>query len=935
MNRFFTSLLSGLCVLLLVPAAATARQVNPSTPSELETAIQKREQMRSESVFLNYPLRDVGPVTMSARVTDIAVHPENPRIFYTGFASGGIYKTENSGNTMEPVFDHVGVLGIGDIAISQSNPDILWVGTGENNSSRSSYAGAGMYKSDDAGKTWTFSGLRGTQHIGRVIIHPENPDVVWVASIGALYSKNEDRGIYKTTDGGASWEKTLFISDSTGVIDLVIHPENPDILWASAWERARAAWNFKEGGTESAIYKSTDGGESWTKSVEGFPQGEFVGRIGLDISLSNPDIMYALLDNQYETREKRETDEEGLTQSSFTDMSDKEFLKLKDSDINDYLRSNGFPRGYTARQAKEDIRSNKYEPKALADFLGDANAALFNTSIEGAEIYRSENGGESWEKVNDYQLGNLYNTYGYYFGEIRVDPSNPDVIYILGVPLLKSIDGGNTWKRVADNQPVHADQQSMWIDPMDSQHILLGNDGGLYESHDGAENFIHHNVASVGQFYTVNVDMEEPYNIYGGLQDNGTWVGSSTSSPNRYRPWTRLFGGDGMHVAADPRDADIVYVGFQYGNYFRLNREEGSSERITPRHNVGEDRYRYNWNTPIQLSHHNPDIVYFGSQRLNRSFDQGDTWTAISPDLTHDLPNGDVPYSTLTTIAESPLNFNVIWTGSDDGKVQISRDAGSSWEDVTGNLPERRWISEVHASVHDEATAYVSLNGYRYDEFKTYLYKTTDYGQTWTSVKGDLPNEVANIIVQDPVKPEILYAGLDHGSYISFNDGENWEYLSPLANVASYDMVIHPRELDLVIATHGRSIHVMDIEPLHAVADRLNEAITVMKPDDIRHSGRWGYQSAEYSEPYMPSVDILYYLGNDRNGQNVTIRVLNKDEEEVYSASATGVHGFNTYSWNLVTGENEEGKPEFLGKGEYIIEFETANQKESVAFNVK
>lgn len=935
MNRYFTSLISGLCVLLLLPAAASARQVSPSTPSELEAAIQKRDQMRSESLFLNYPLRDVGPVTMSARVTDIAVHPENSRIFYTGFASGGVYKTENSGNTMEPVFDHVGVLGIGDIAISQSNPDILWVGTGENNSSRSSYAGAGMYKSEDAGETWTYSGLRGTQHIGRVIIHPENPDIVWVASIGALYSKNEDRGLYKTTDGGESWEKTLFISDSTGVIDLVIHPENPDILWATSWERSRAAWNFKEGGTESAIYKSTDGGESWTKSVKGFPQGEFVGRIGLDISRSNPDIIYALLDNQYETREKRDSEDEGLTQASFTDMSEKEFLNLNDSDINDYLRSNGFPRGYTARQAKEDIRNDKYEPKALADFLGDANAALFNTSIEGAEIYRSENGGESWEKINDYQLGNLYNTYGYYFGEIRVDPSNPDVLYILGVPLLKSTDGGNTWKRVADNQPVHADQQAMWIDPMDSQHILLGNDGGLYESHDGAENFIHHNVASVGQFYTVNVDMEEPYNIYGGLQDNGTWVGSSTSSPNRYRPWTRLFGGDGMHVAADPRNADIVYVGFQYGNYFRLNREKGSSERITPRHNVGEDRYRYNWNTPIQLSHHNPDIVYFGSQRLNRSFDQGDNWTAISPDLTHDLPNGDVPYSTLTTIAESPLNFNVIWTGSDDGKVQISRDAGSSWTDVTGNLPARRWISEVHASVHDEATAFVSLNGYRYDEFKTYLYKTTDYGQTWTSVKGDLPDEVANIIVQDPVKPEILYAGLDHGTYISFNDGENWEYLSPLANVASYDMVIHPRELDLVIATHGRSIHVMDIEPLHAVSDRLNEAITVMKPEDIRYSGRWGYQSAEYSEPYMPSVDILYYLGNDRNGQNVTIRVLNKDEEEVYTASATGVHGFNTYSWDLVTGENEEGKPEFLGKGEYIIEFETANQKESVAFNVK
>ncbi len=910
-------------------------QIQPTTVEELEASLEQRNDHYQNSIFNGFPIRNVGPVVMSGRVSDIAVHPENPRIFYTAFGSAGVFKTVNSGNTMFPIFDHAGgALGIGDIALSTANPNIIWVGTGENNSSRSTYAGTGIYKSIDAGKTWEYVGLRNSQHIGRIVTHPTDENTAWVASMGALYTNNEERGVYKTTDGGETWNKTLFINDSTGVIDLIIHPENPNTLWAATWERDRRAWNFKEGGSGSGLYKSIDGGMNWTKVTSGLPDGDHVGRIGIDISHSNPDIMYVLIDNQEEIRTEREVNPEDITQSTFLDISETDFQNLDNQKLNQYLRQGGFPAEYDAVKVKADVANGNYEPIALAEYLGDANTALFDTEITGAEVYRSNNGGDSWEKVNEYPLDGIYFTYGYYFGEIRVDPNDPETIYVLGVRLIKSTDGGKTYTLIANNQNVHADHQAMWINPNDSQHILNGNDGGLYESHDGGENFIHHNTAAVGQFYTVNVDMEEPYNIYGGLQDNGTFVGPSTSTGNREQPWTRLFGGDGMHVAAKPGNADVVYVGFQYGNYFRTVRSEGSFNRISPRHDVGEPNYRYNWNTPVNISHHNPDIIYFGSQRLNRSMDEGKTWTAISPDLSNDLPNGDVPYSTITTIAESPLSFNVIWTGTDDGNIQVTRDGGVTWNKVSDFLPQGRWISEVHASKYDEGTAYVSLNGYREDEFKTYIYKTTDFGQTWTSLKGNLPDDVVNIIVQDPVRSSILYAGLDHGSYVSFDDGSNWHYLSPKPNVASYDMVVHPRDLDLVIATHGRSIYVMDIEPLHEVADRLGERITGTTPKSIRYSNRWGNQAAQYREPVKPEVHLIYFLGEENDNQRVSIEVSNEDGDTITEIDTQGNYGFNTFTWDLVIGEDVDGL-NFLQKGTYTLTFKTGRASHDVKFEVK
>lgn len=918
---------------LIYTAPSYAQNIQATSAEERMDAIAKRKQMRAESIFKEYPVRNIGPVVMSGRVTDIAVHKDSARHFYVGFASGGVFETTNSGNTMEPIFDHQGTITIGDIAISEADPNILWVGTGEKNSSRSSYAGNGIYKSIDGGKTWSFMGLPGSQHIGRIITHPSNPDIAWVASQGPLYSMNDVRGIYKTTDGGETWNRTLTPADSTGVIDLVINPDNPDQLWTSTWQRFRQAWNFQEAGDGSAIYMSNDGGETWEKSMEGFPEGDFVGRIGLDVSASNPNIVYAFLDNQEETRTKREVDEDELTASDFEDMSKEEFLALENETLQQYLRSNGFPRKYSAQRVKNEVKEGLYEPKALADYLGDANAALFDTSIEGAQVYRSEDGGQSWEKVNSYALDNVINTYGYYFGEIRVSPTNPDEIYIMGVPALKSTDGGKTWMPIAENQPVHVDHHAMWIDPNDDEHVLLGNDGGLYESYDGGMNFIHHNSVPVGQFYSVAVDMEEPYNIYGGLQDNGVFTGSSEGSPNDTDYWERLFGGDGMHVAVDPRNSDLVYTGFQFGNYFRIDQSTGSTSRITPQADIGEDKYRFNWNTPIEMSNHNPDVIYFGSQHVHRSFDRGENWKTISPDLTNEREaqqEGDVPYSTVTTISESPVNFNVVWAGTDDGNIQVTRDGGENWELVSENLPQDRWVSEVHASSHNAATAYASLNGYRYDEFKTYLYKTTDYGQSWTAVKGNLPESVANVIIQDPENPDMLYAGLDFGTFISFDDGNEWFLLNGVPNVPSYDMTVHPREMDLVIGTHGRSIYVTPLDKMHEVADHREEPIIALSTENVRHSDNWGQQRVQYRPPYEPETSFMYWVG-DKNLENETVTVTVKDNEgnTVTTLNDEANYGFNTLNWNLKLNDSD-----FLGSGKYTLTYEIDGNSDETTFEI-
>lgn len=921
---------------LILPFTLLAQE----SPKEIADSHARRKALAEKSLLKGYEARNIGPVVQGGRIVDIAVNEDNPKEYYVAYASGGIFKTTNRGITFLPVFDDQDALGIGDMALAPSDNKILYVGTGENNSSRSSYAGSGVYKTIDGGKTWQHLGLSNTQHIGKVIVHPQNPDIVWVASVGALYTHNEDRGVYRSTDGGKTWSKTLFVNDSTGIIDLVINPANPDQLWASAWERTRKAWNFKGSGPGSGIYRSDDGGQTWSKTMDGFPEGEIVGRIGLNVSASSPNIIYAFLDNQATVKkEKKKEEDKKLKLTDFRDMTAQHLLDLSDDQLNEFLKDNGFPKKYNAERIKKEIRQGKYQPVAIAEYFGDANDALFNTSTVGAELYRSDDYGDTWKKMNSYDLEGVYFTYGYYFGEVRVAPDNPDLVYIFGVPLLKSIDGGVTYSRLDTIGDVHVDHQALWINPKDSQHLLLGNDGGLYESYDEGANWRHINNMPVGQFYTVNVDMEKPYNVYGGLQDNGTLVGSSKSVPNRTKHWEQLFGGDGMFVSPDPRDNNIVYTGFQFGNYYRVNRKQNDFTKVTPQHDIGEDVLRFNWRTPLILSDHNPDIVYIASQRLYRSLDRGDHWEPISPDLTKNMPQGNVPFSTISAVSESPLKFGLIFVGTDDGNVHVSKSSGGEWMAISEGLPKNKWVASIFASPHHEGEVYVSLNGYREDDFSTYIFMSTDYGKNWKSLKSNLPEVVVNDLIQDPVNPDLLYLGTDHGTYTSFDKGNTWMMINQVPNVAAYDLMVHSRENELVVGTHGRSIYIIDVKPFQQVAGNTDVAVKIFEVENIRHSEKWGEKQYPYLKSFDPEVDIRYYVGKPT--QSVSIEIYNENNDLVRKMEGNGAAGFHKIRWDVKTTsygkkkKKDDQESKYAAKGKYTIKVVNGSESDKTSFEIK
>jgi len=918
----------GLLILLVFSAQSFAQKPVASSEQLMQQAAQNKKMLQSQTIFSEYPLRNIGPVIQGGRVTDIDVDPRNTNTYYVAYASGGLFKTINNGATFEAVFDGNEALGIGDVSLSQANPDVIWVGSGENNSSRSSYAGAGIFRSEDGGKTWQNKGLRHSQHMGRIVTHPTDENIAWVASLGALYSNNDQRGLYKTTDGGTTWNKSLFINDSTGVIDIAIHPSNPDILWATSWERSRAAWDFKGNGPGSGIWKSTDGGQTWARSEQGFPTGKQVGRIGLAVYPSNPDIIYALLDNQEEVRieqRQRPASAEGLQASAIRTMSANQFNAISNDELEKYLRDNRYPAKYTAVSVKKAVKAGEYTIADIADYLGTTPPPEFSTTVKGAEVYRSEDGGKSWKKTHEPRIDALYSTYGYYFGEIRVSPADDKEIYILGVPMLRSVNGGKTFERIDNKQVdeygnrVHVDHQALWINPNDANHIILGNDGGLYVTWDRAENWTHYNNKPVGQFYTVMVDMATPYNVYGGMQDNGVYYGSSRSQPNRSRHWEPLSGGDGMHVVTDPRNHRVVISGSQFGSYARYDLDAGSRTSITPPAEIGKDRHRFNWNTPVVRSPHNADIIYMGSHYAMRSLNQGNSFEIISPDLTKNRPQGNVPYSTITSISESPHAFGTLWVGTDDGNVQLTHDGGLTWTNVTSNLPADLWVAKLQASPHDKGTAFVALTGYRYDDFNAYLYKTTDYGKSWTSINGNIPNEATNIVIQDEVNPDLLYAGTDHGSYISLNSGSVWHPLAGMPNVATYDMIVHPRDKELVIGTHGRSIFIMDVKPLQDLTiNKLSEYILVWEPESMRRAPNWGAPSAPiYStSPETPTMPILYYSAN---GGSMKVKISNEDGTFVHESTINAKAGFDHYDWNL-QGLDSDKKSVYVAVGTYTLE---------------
>jgi photosystem II stability/assembly factor-like uncharacterized protein len=924
----------------------------PSSINDIETSYKGRKQKEANSILKEFPVRNIGPTVQGGRIVDVEVNLKSPKEFYVGYASGGIFKTKNNGITFEPIFDNVDVLGIGDFALSQSDPNILYVGTGEKNGSRSSYAGSGMYKTTDAGKTWSHIGLTGTQHISRVLIDPKDNNTVWVASLGALYSANPDRGVFKSVDGGKTWKKTLYINDSTGVSDLTVNPQNPKQLLAATWERSRKAWYFKGNGAGSAIYRSEDGGETWTASTEGFPKGKFVGRIGLDVCWSKPNVVYAILDNQEEVKEEKKVVEKPadgkLKLSDFKEMSADNFLKLDDKKLDELLKASRFPSKYSAQVVKKEVRAGKYAPKAIAEYFGvDANSDLFNTKIKGAEIYRSDDSGKSWKRTHTADIDGVYFTYGYYFGELRVSPSNTEDIFIYGVPMLRSEDGGKNWEEIDTLGTMHSDHHALWINPTDGNHMLMGNDGGLYQTYDKGDTWLHINNMSVGQFYSVNVDMETPYNVYGGLQDNGVLRGSSKSIPNQTKHWEPIFGGDGMYVAPDPRNSKLVYTGFQFGNYFKLELDKSKTTRITPSHDIGQAPNRWNWRTPIMLSKHNPDIVYIASQRLYRSLNKAETWEAISGDLTKDKPQGNVPFSTISSIAESPLQFGLLYVGTDDGNLWVSKNAGGTWENIFNGLPTNKWVSSVSASPHDEATVFVTLNGYRDDDYKTYVYASSDYGKTWKSLKGDLPESVANVVIQDPVSSQLLYCGLDLGTFVSLDYGATWSLLNNALNVPSYDLIVHPRENELVIGTHGRSIFVSDVKPLQALADGASsKGVIAFAPENIRASERWGKKQYSWSKVNEPEISILYYVG--KSTSSIKAEVFDDKNNLVQTLTTEGSAGFHSLAWDLKVNEvapaSAKGKTKstpatavtkYVVKGKYKIKFSNGAESSEVNLEVK
>lgn len=838
-----------LLVSLLSVSILSNAQPRATSAEERMKVVQQRAALEKASVLDSIPFRNIGPTVMSGRVVDLDVNPDDPTEFYAAYASGGVWYTRNNGQSFTPVFDSMDVLTIGDIAVNWKTGTI-WVGTGEVNSSRSSYAGMGVYKSNDKGKTWKWIGLPDSHHIGKIQLHPTDENTAWVAVLGRLYSPNNERGVFKTTDGGQTWKKTLYVDDNTGAVDLDINPQNPNEVYAAMWYRTRRAWNFEAAGKTTGIYKSTDGGNTWTnitKGASGFPQHEQLGRIGLAVYPKNPQIVYAIVDNQKDKPDTAKKDTLVYALADLNNLTKEQFARLEERKIDTLLKRYRLQGRYTAKQLKEQVATGQLKATALYDYLY-VNTGFEGTPI-GMEIYRSDNGGQSWRKTHEKDIpGNM--SYGYYFAKVYTSPYNPDKVYALGLLSILSTDGGKTWKSM-DKPNVHADHHALWVNPKKDSHLINGNDGGVNITYDDGENWFLANSPSVGQFYAITVDDAKPYNVYGGLQDNGVWYGPSNNREST--DWQaegdynfkRLMGGDGMQVQVDKRDNLTTYTGSQFGSYARMNRTQPrqTAKSIRPRHSMGEKPYRFNWQAPIVLSSHNQDVVYFGGDKFFRSMNRGDSMVNMG-DLTRGDKGGNVPYGTITTLSESPLRFGLIYAGTDDGNIQVTKDGGYTWT-LVNNKPSKMtdapltaglWVSRVVASRYKEPRVYATLNGYRFDDFAPYLYVSEDYGASWKPLGKDLPLEPINVVREDPKNENILYVGTDGGLYVSFNRGQSfmlWNAGMP-KSVPVHDIAIQERENEIVLGTHGRSIYIArldDVQGLQTDRDWLKKKAAKKKSE--------------------------------------------------------------------------------------------------------
>ena len=872
---------------------------------------EQRLRMEQSSPLRALRFRSVGPEIQGGRIVDVASPAAHPDSLIVAYATGGLWRSDNRGGSWTPLFDGESAITIGAFALADREGRVIYLGTGEANASRTSYAGTGVLKTTDGGRTWSNVGLTDSHHIGRVLVDPRDPEVVYVAAVGHLYTDNAERGVYKTMDGGRTWTRTLFVDERTGAIDVAQDPSRPDVLYAAMWEKARAPWNFLESGVGSGVWKSTDSGQTWTRLGGGLPEGATLGRIGLAIAPSRPDTVYAVLDNQARRQPNEIVDEETpsgeLTPRRLRALDTAAFLRLDDAIVTRFLRRYEYPKNLRAARLKRDVKAGRITVADLVAYLEDANRDLFENDVVQAEVYRSDDAGQSWRRTHEGRIDKVFYSFGYYFGRITVDPTDAERVYFAGVPLLASSDGGRTWKGL-DQRGVHVDHHALFVDPRAPHRVVIGNDGGLNVSYDRGATWTKINNLPVGQFTTLALDHAKPYNIVGGLQDNGVMRGPSTYKPGKSDPnaWREIYGGDGSAIAIDPKEPSTIYTASQFGNAARLDLKAGAREKIRPRPELSAAKkdkpLRYNWVTPFILSPHSRDVLYFGTNKLHRSLDRGATWTAISEDLTSNPEQGDVPFGTITSIAESPRRFGVIWAGTDEGKVWGTRDGGATWADLSAGLARDRWVTRVVASRFDEGTVYVSQNGYRNDEFTPYLWRSTDHGRTWESLAAGLPAEPINTVREDPRGRHLLYVGTDLGVFVSLDRGRTWNALTGgLPRVPVHDLLVHPREGDLVVATHGRSVFVAEAAPLRRLtAERMAKPLVALPVKEAEADPRRGYGE----HPYItwardePLVRISWWSSLP---SATPVRIALKDEHgSVWQElTATAEPGLNVVEYDL------------------------------------
>ncbi len=860
-------------------------------PSSMRDAsYAKRLSMEADSPFGGFSWRNVGPESQSGRVLTIAAPESKPNQIYVSFATGGLFRTEDEGQSWTSLWDNQSSFGIGDFALSKDGQTI-WLGTGEANNQRTSYSGTGVFKSTDAGKTWNFMGLPESHHIAKVLIDPRDENTVWVSVMGHLYSQNPERGLYKTTDGGKTWNLVLQKDDWTGCTDVQLNPKNSKVAIAAMYTRDRKAWNFLESGSGSGVHRTEDGGKTW-QLVNTLPSGENCGRVGLAWARSNEKIVYAFVENPGKNGDWESEDErvasDRLTLRRFANLDAEVFADIDNAMLKTFWTTYG-PQDSKLEDVVKAVKDKKMTMAEVRALIEKRNPNAFDPGQNNDELYKSTDGGKTFARSK--KVGVLG---GYYYNEVFVNPLNENDVWLTGVPIIRSLDGGVTWKNGADNS-VHVDFHAVYYDPRNAGTVWVGSDGGAYVSRNNGKNWYHFENLSVGQSTTLAVDDATPYNIYTGLQDNGTMKGPNTYIAGITDPtiWTTIGGGDGSWVTVDTReDSNMVYTASQFGSHSARNTKTNVGYSARPR-TAPNDPVRANWISPLVLSPHIGEIVYVGFNKLFRSFDKGRTYKAISPDLTRNRPNGDVPHSTIKDVSESPLKFGLIYCGADDGRMTMTPDGGNTWTDIPTPQPEK-WISKVVASKYDENTVYVSQSGYREDDWSAYLWKSTDRGATWTSIVGNLPHETINVVREDTKNKNILYVGTDMGVYITFDGGTTWETLhGGMSHLPVHDLVIQEREDDLVIATHARGCLVLNLKTIRSITPELrNEDLKILSlSDGIR--GSWGYERRpEYSSemPKVPTAKVSFYA---KNAGKTKLEIVDKDGKVILSKEVDSIKGFN------------------------------------------